>query len=369
MRHRPGGGFRAGGGCTPVERLGRPLLVERFTAVSALPRWCAPGGAGRAGGVGVPGALPASRAAVLWRCARCAARRQEAQAYPPGGERCEPAQGVGGARHAVVGAETRRQAECLARALTPGCGLRDARRGQGLATAPNAAVASGDGPRRAVAAVTGLDVSCAVGAPHRSGGTQVTAGLARRPHRSARALRGHSSVAAAEVTDGRACRPGPAGMACPADRHQLRGPPGRRPWSGFQDRRHHLVRRVVGRRAGPTGARFEALWAVGARAVDPCGPGLAADAGARAALGHGETGTQIIGAARSVLVQRPCVTPRQGAPPAWVPTSLVKLSPLSLDKTVTYVSGPYQVLSYPKHVHCYRRCWKLCEQSGVRGHQ
>jgi hypothetical protein len=26
-----------------------------------------------------------------------------------------------------------------------------------------------------------------------------------------------------------------------------------------------------------------------------------------------------------------------------------------------------EVLSYPKHVHCYRRGWKLCEEVGVRG--
>jgi hypothetical protein len=44
--------------------------------------------------------------------------------------------------------------------------------------------------------------------------------------------------------------------------------------------------RVAGRRAGPTGALFDALWAVHKRAVDPFVPGLAADAVKLAELGH-----------------------------------------------------------------------------------
>jgi hypothetical protein len=169
----------------------------------------------------------------------------------------------------------------------------------------------------------------------------VTDGCARRPKRAALALLGPSSVAAEAVTDGRACRPGPAGMACPEERPQLLGPPGRMPLSGCTARRHHLVRRVAGRRAGPPGSRFEALWAVGEIAVDPLVPGLAAAVVEHAELGHGETVTQIIGDDLRFLVQRRGVTPRPGAPPSWVPTSLVKRSPLSLDNTVTDVSGPY----------------------------
>jgi hypothetical protein len=86
-RHLPGGGFIAGGGCTHVERLVRPRMVERVTDVIALPLLCAQGSAGRAGGVGVQGALQAFMAAVLVRCAGFDALRQEAQAYPPDGER------------------------------------------------------------------------------------------------------------------------------------------------------------------------------------------------------------------------------------------------------------------------------------------
>jgi hypothetical protein len=85
-RHRPGGGCIAGGGWTPIERLVRPLMGERFTDVIARPLVCATGGAGRAGGVGVQGAMHAFLAAVLWRLARFDALRQDAQAAPPGGE-------------------------------------------------------------------------------------------------------------------------------------------------------------------------------------------------------------------------------------------------------------------------------------------
>ena len=71
----PGRGFIAGGGCAPIERFVRPLMVERCTAVIELPRWCAPGGAGRSGGVGVQGALQPFVAAVRWRLAGCDALR------------------------------------------------------------------------------------------------------------------------------------------------------------------------------------------------------------------------------------------------------------------------------------------------------
>jgi hypothetical protein len=46
------------------------------------------------------------------------------------------------------------------------------------------------------------------------------------------------------------------------------------PLSRFQDRRHHIVRRVAGRGTGPTGSLFEALWAAGEIAVDPKGSSI-----------------------------------------------------------------------------------------------
>jgi hypothetical protein len=133
------------------------------------------------------------------------------------------------------------------------------------------------------------------------------------PKRTALPLLGHASVATAEVTDGRACWPGPAGMARVEDRHQLLGPPGRMPLAGFKDRRPHIVRGVAGQRAGPTGARFKALGAMDASAINPGVPGLTADARPRATFGHGETVTQSIGDEGCVLVHRRWVTPRQGA--------------------------------------------------------
>jgi hypothetical protein len=55
-----------------------------------------------------------------WRCPGVDARRQEAQAYPPRGPLGEPGHGVGGARHAVVGAETPRRPHALNTRLNTG---------------------------------------------------------------------------------------------------------------------------------------------------------------------------------------------------------------------------------------------------------
>ena len=90
--------------------------------------WCTKGGARRSGGVGVQRARPALVTTVLWRLTGCDALRPAAQAYPPRGPLGEPCQGVGGARHAVVGAETPRQSACLEHTHEYGCGFRDTRR-------------------------------------------------------------------------------------------------------------------------------------------------------------------------------------------------------------------------------------------------
>jgi hypothetical protein len=201
-RQLPRGGVIAGGGCAHIERLMRTLMVALFADVGALPLLCAKGGARRSGSVGFEGTMPPLVAAVRWRCAGFDALREDAQAHPPRGQLGQPGQGGGGERHAVVGADTLGQAACFAHAREHGCGRCDARRGEGLATAQNAAVTLGAGQRLAVAAVTSLEVACDVGAPHLMGGTHVADGLARMPTRAALALLGHSSVAPEEVTDG-----------------------------------------------------------------------------------------------------------------------------------------------------------------------
>jgi hypothetical protein len=103
---------------------------------------------------------------VLLRFTGFDALRQDAQAYPPRGQLGQPGQGVGGERHAVVGAETPRPAACFEHTHEYWFGLRDARRGQGLAAEEKAAVAIGDGQRRAVVAVTRLEVPFEVRTPH-----------------------------------------------------------------------------------------------------------------------------------------------------------------------------------------------------------
>jgi len=284
--HCPRGGLGACGGGAHVERLMRPCMVELVTAVVALPLVRAKVGTGWSGGFGFERPMHPLVAAVLVRSTGCDELRYEAQAHPPRGQLGEPGQGVGGKGHAVVGADALRQAACFEHAREHRFGLLYAGGGEGLAREQKAAVAIADGQWLAVAAVTGLEVSFEVGTPHLVGGTNMAEGFARMPDNSAPALLGHQTVAAEDVTDGRACRPRPAGMAWAEDRHQLLGSPGRMSLSGFKDRRHHIVRRVAGRRAGPTGSLFEALWAMGEMAVNPFVPGLAADAVKFAELGH-----------------------------------------------------------------------------------
>ena len=77
----------------------------------------------------------------------------------------------------------------------------------------------------------------------------------------------------------------------------------RMPASCVEERRHHVVRCVAGRRVWPTRALFEALRAVRARAVDPCVRSLAADLIERAELGDGEAITQLISDELGFLVQ------------------------------------------------------------------
>src|ERR671923_1615232 len=141
--HGTWGGCIAGGGCAHVERLMRPRLVARFAAVVELLLLGAQGGAGRSGGVGFQRARHARVTTVLVRFTGVAALRYEAQAHPPRGQRGQPGQGVGGARYAVVGTETPRPAECVASTPEYWSGLRDARRGQGVAAEEKAAVTRG----------------------------------------------------------------------------------------------------------------------------------------------------------------------------------------------------------------------------------
>jgi hypothetical protein len=126
--HLPGGGFVTCCGCAHVERLVRPLMVALVAAVVALLLLGVQAGAGRAGGVGFQRALQALVAAVLVRCAGFDARRRDARTYPPRGQLGQPGQDVGGARHAVVGADAPRQAACFEDACEQRCDLRSARR-------------------------------------------------------------------------------------------------------------------------------------------------------------------------------------------------------------------------------------------------
>jgi hypothetical protein len=81
----PEGGGIAGGGCAPVERLVRPLAVERRAEARTRALLSPPSAGWRAGGVRLQRALQAVMAAVRLGCAGRDARGEEPQAAPPGG--------------------------------------------------------------------------------------------------------------------------------------------------------------------------------------------------------------------------------------------------------------------------------------------
>jgi hypothetical protein len=99
-------------------------------------------------------------------------------------------------------------------------------------------------------------------------------------------------------------------------------------------------RRLMGAGRGLTGAFLPADGAVVAIALDPLVTGLAPDVVAFAPLSDRPCLSQVGGETWQLLVHRGCVPPGQRAPP-WGPMRLITRSPMSLDQTVTYVSGPY----------------------------
>jgi hypothetical protein len=151
--------------------------------------------------------VPALMAAMLLGCAGLDALGEAPQADPPGGEVCEPTQGLGGQGHTVVGADALGQTEGFEEAGEHGLGFGHPGGSARLTAEEHAAIAIGHRQGITVEAVTGVTLVCAIGAPHSIGGTHVADGFARMPHRSALAPLGHASVAAEHVTDGRACRP------------------------------------------------------------------------------------------------------------------------------------------------------------------
>jgi hypothetical protein len=177
----PWGRCIAGGGGVHVECLVRTRMIARFTDVVELSRLGAKRCPRRSGGVGLQRALQALMTAMLWRCARFNELRQDAQAHPPRRPWGQPGKGVGGERHPVVGADALRQAECFEHTREDRRGLLHTGGGEGFAPEQEAAVASSDGQRIALAAVPGLEVPFAVGAPSLVGCSHGAGGFARMP--------------------------------------------------------------------------------------------------------------------------------------------------------------------------------------------
>jgi hypothetical protein len=124
-------------------------------------------------------------------------------------------------------------------------------------------------------------------------------------------------------------------------RQDLLAAPGGVPLPRFQQCRDNVFGGCRRRRPRPPWLVFKSGGAMGQISVHPLVAGLAADAVELAELLEGEAVPQIISDERCLLVHGRCLTPGHGAPPL-VPRSIVKLSPMSPDYTVTYVLRPYR---------------------------
>lgn len=159
-------------------------------------------------------------AVLLW-LARLDKFRQHAQADPPGREAGESGQGVGGERHAVIGADPFGQAEFLEQAGKHGLGQVHPRGQQALTGEQVAGIAVGDREGIAIDAVAGAEVSFEVRTP----------GIVRRQHGGRRfagmadattlaPFRNHAG-ATQDVAHRRASREVPAAVDFVYERQQL----------------------------------------------------------------------------------------------------------------------------------------------------
>ena len=129
----------------PVERRVRALVVALLAEALTLALLSPSSARWRAGGFCLPRPVHALMATMLPGFAGRDARGEDAQADPPGGAWGEPAQGIGGKGHPVVGAEALGQAQLVEEAGEHGLGFGHTRGRERLTAEEKAAVAIGPG--------------------------------------------------------------------------------------------------------------------------------------------------------------------------------------------------------------------------------
>jgi hypothetical protein len=199
--HLPGGGFIAGGRWAHVKRLVRPLEIELLTEALKLELLSMPSAGGRASGCRLQGAMPAFMAAVLLGFAGLDALGEDTQEDPLGGELGEPAQGVGGKGHTVVGADALGQTVLFEQAGEYWLGLGHTGRREGLTAEEKAAVAIGHGERITIEPVARFEVALEIGAPDIVGGQDLAGGLPRMANVSTVSCLGHQAMAAEDIAN------------------------------------------------------------------------------------------------------------------------------------------------------------------------
>jgi hypothetical protein len=249
-RHWAWCGVIEGGRRWPIKRVVRPLMGARLTAALAALLLSAAVGRWGPCGCGVQRPVQAVMTAMLLRCARLEAFREDPESDPPGRALRPSGQGMGRDRAPMIGAETAGQAELVTQAGEDRCGLVHGGGVAGLAGQQETTVAIGHGEGRAGAAVARVDVAFNVSGPELMGRAHVGGRFARRPEESTAAFPRPQPVSAQDLADRGACRPGPWGMACGEDRQPFLGPPSGVMTPGVEHGGHHRIRRLAWARVG-----------------------------------------------------------------------------------------------------------------------
>ena len=284
--------------------------------------------------------MPACMAAVLLGCARRDELGADAQADPPGQEVRESTQGGGGQGHPGVGTDARGYTARVDAAGEHGLGFSHTGGGESRTAEAHAAVAIGHRPGITVQAVPSVTRAVAIGTPPLVGRSEPRGRLARMAEEATVTLLRDQAAAAHDSADRGAPRPRPARMPWVHERPQCLGAACRVPTTHLHDGLDAVLRRLL--RAAAWGARTSLQpWGTGGEiALKPLGARLTTDAVPRAQRRDRPRSSQVVRHAWEVLVHGSCVSPGHGAPP-WVPTMIINVCPMSLDSTVTHVSGLY----------------------------
>ena len=241
-------------------------------------------------------------AAVLLGFAGLDALGEDAPAHPPGGELGQPAEGVGGTGHAVVGAEACGPPARCEHAGEDGLGLGHPGRSEGGTAEQKAAVAVGHGERSTIEPVARVDVARELGAPDLVGSQDQAGGLPRMATVATGSSLGHHARTAEDITNRGARGSRPAGMAFLEHCQPCLGAPRRVMLAPFDEGLDDVLGGLMGAGERVTRAILQTWWTGYARAVDPLVRRRTTDAVPCAHRSDRQRPSQVIGEEWGLLV-------------------------------------------------------------------